>query len=437
MLHRRDVFISYPGRRKDVALGVVERLRSRQLNVWFDDTETEVGERFWPRIEDGIRNSPVFVALLGPEYLESAWSIKEAQTAIELKKYMIPLWYDLTPSVVAALQERLPELASRTHLILDAGEAIADQLALEVKRERVQPLAWLRGFQGIILALGTLVAAYLLISSASSLAERLAGGAQFGCAALLLWLGRDHGVEHHRFLSLGAPEGLLKTRALLGLSAFAAMTIFAAAEVVSRSLGGFSWGYLAGGSPFFLVHFVSGAFCTAGAEILIVSLAPGIIDKNVLIRSAVAGGLLTNAIFTPAGILGWLIRQRMGSAILEAFVWKSLIVVPAMAVACACISGVIFLSIRGVQYRRALLSGIDVMIWVFSIVGIALSVTALVGNLDERERRRAALLLLVPVFVTIFVAAYRISTLGVSCILGRYFLREEQPPRSAPARTDG
>jgi formylglycine-generating enzyme required for sulfatase activity len=88
-----QVFVSYS--RKDLAF--VERLakdlQANGLDVWYDLSGLEVGQRWGNEIQKAIQKSQYFVAVMSPNSAESEWVEREFLYSSNLKLKVIPLLY--------------------------------------------------------------------------------------------------------------------------------------------------------------------------------------------------------------------------------------------------------------------------------------------------------------------------------------------------------
>lgn len=62
-----DVFISYASEDRQIAMAIFENLKNLNIKVWFDDRgkgEITPGQKYWERIENGIRHSAHFMPII-------------------------------------------------------------------------------------------------------------------------------------------------------------------------------------------------------------------------------------------------------------------------------------------------------------------------------------------------------------------------------------
>jgi len=89
-----DVFISYSRKDSEQVLSVVKKLQERGFTIWIDKDGIESGDAFKSVIVRAIKNSDVFLFFSSKNSNESPWTVKEVNTAVHLKKPIIPIRLD-------------------------------------------------------------------------------------------------------------------------------------------------------------------------------------------------------------------------------------------------------------------------------------------------------------------------------------------------------
>ncbi len=89
-----DIFISYSRKDGEQVLSVVRELHKRGLTTWIDKDGIESGDAFKSVIVRAIKNSDVFLFFSSKNSNESPWTVKEVNTAVHLKKPIIPIRLD-------------------------------------------------------------------------------------------------------------------------------------------------------------------------------------------------------------------------------------------------------------------------------------------------------------------------------------------------------
>lgn len=89
-----DVFISYSRKDSEQVLSVVRELQKRGFTTWIDKDGIESGDAFKSVIVRAIKNSDVFLFFSSKDSNKSPWTVKEVNTAVHLKKSIIPIKLD-------------------------------------------------------------------------------------------------------------------------------------------------------------------------------------------------------------------------------------------------------------------------------------------------------------------------------------------------------
>lgn len=89
-----DIFISYSRKDSELVLFVVKQLQEIGFTVWIDKDGIESGDAFKSVIVRAIKNSLVFLFFSSKNSNDSPWTVKEVNTAVHLKKTIIPVRLD-------------------------------------------------------------------------------------------------------------------------------------------------------------------------------------------------------------------------------------------------------------------------------------------------------------------------------------------------------
>ncbi|CAN6171289.1 unnamed protein product [Urochloa humidicola] len=95
-----DVFINHRGAdtRHTVARLLYDQLRHRGVRPFLDNKSMCPGDRIMGRIDEGIRECKVAVAIFSERYLDSAFCLHELASLVEARKVIIPIFYGIKPS---------------------------------------------------------------------------------------------------------------------------------------------------------------------------------------------------------------------------------------------------------------------------------------------------------------------------------------------------
>ena len=89
-----DIFISYSRKDSDLVLDIANKLLDDGYNVRIDKDGIESGDAFKSVIVKAIKKSKVFLFFSSKTANESPWTVKEVNTAVYLKKLIIPVKLD-------------------------------------------------------------------------------------------------------------------------------------------------------------------------------------------------------------------------------------------------------------------------------------------------------------------------------------------------------
>lgn len=89
-----DVFISYSRRDSEQVHKIADRLSQEGYNIWIDKDGIETGDAFKSVIVKAIKKSKLFLFFSSKTANESPWTVKEVNTAVYLKKIIIPIKLD-------------------------------------------------------------------------------------------------------------------------------------------------------------------------------------------------------------------------------------------------------------------------------------------------------------------------------------------------------
>jgi hypothetical protein len=131
-----DVFISHAHGDEPWASKFFDELKSQGVHAWFDKADIAWGERWSDKIEQALREAPVIVVLVSPDYMNSASAVFELGAAVGGNKKIIPIAtqkIEHAPSVLRDrqwLQETSPQAAGK--LVAEVVENLSHQNAAGV-----------------------------------------------------------------------------------------------------------------------------------------------------------------------------------------------------------------------------------------------------------------------------------------------------------------
>jgi Lon protease-like protein len=131
-----DVFISHAREDKEaVARPLALELRSRGLNVWFDEFTLSLGDSLRRSIDRGLAECRFGVVVLSPCFFAKEWPMRELDGLTsrenEGRKVILPVWHGIEHPEVAKFS---PTLADRLAVTTDRGiTALADAIEKAIR----------------------------------------------------------------------------------------------------------------------------------------------------------------------------------------------------------------------------------------------------------------------------------------------------------------
>ena len=80
-----DLFLSYSRQDRDLAKRLARDLKARDLKVWWDRWEMEVGDSLPRKIAEAVSRSACFAIILSPDAVDSPWVQKELDFALAME----------------------------------------------------------------------------------------------------------------------------------------------------------------------------------------------------------------------------------------------------------------------------------------------------------------------------------------------------------------
>jgi hypothetical protein len=135
-----DLFISHASEDKaDVARPLAEMLRSKGVNVWYDEFTLRIGDSLRRSIDHGLANSRYGIVVLSPSFFEKKWPQDELDGLLSMetpeRTRILPVWHQVTAEQVRQFS---PMLAGRLGIATGAGlEDLVGKLISRVMVYRV------------------------------------------------------------------------------------------------------------------------------------------------------------------------------------------------------------------------------------------------------------------------------------------------------------
>lgn len=89
-----EIFVSYSRRNSEFTVNLVNRLKLKDIDPWFDVDDIPKGRDWWHEIQHGISHAKVFVFLISRDSLQSMVCNWEVDYALTLSKKIVPILYE-------------------------------------------------------------------------------------------------------------------------------------------------------------------------------------------------------------------------------------------------------------------------------------------------------------------------------------------------------
>lgn len=129
-----DVFISHASEDKnEVVRPLVNALKERNLNVWYDEFELKMGDSLRQKIDKGVANSKFGIVILSKNFIKKGWTNYELDglitRSISNQQILLPIWHNITKQEVIDYSPSLADKVARstgTNTIEEIAEEIAE-----------------------------------------------------------------------------------------------------------------------------------------------------------------------------------------------------------------------------------------------------------------------------------------------------------------------
>ena len=134
---RRDVFICHATEDKEkVAAPLADALIGRDISVWYDDYELEIGDSLTERIDGGINRCRFGLVILSPSFFAKSWPQSELEgleaRVMDGEVELLPIWHQISRDDVKEFSPRLLgkyALLTSNHEIGEMAGKIAAKIA--------------------------------------------------------------------------------------------------------------------------------------------------------------------------------------------------------------------------------------------------------------------------------------------------------------------
>ncbi|KAF8074230.1 hypothetical protein N665_1119s0014 [Sinapis alba] len=104
-----DVFINHRGTdtKRNIATLLYDNLNARNIRPFLDSKNMKPGDKLFDHINRAILTSKVAVTVFSPNYCDSYFCLHELALIMESKKRVIPIFFDIKPSQLDVMIERV------------------------------------------------------------------------------------------------------------------------------------------------------------------------------------------------------------------------------------------------------------------------------------------------------------------------------------------
>lgn len=171
---------------------------------------------------------------------------------------------------------------------------------------------------------------------------------------------------------------------------------------------------IVGAFPWMLAHGIVGSAIAIMVYLTIHKITDSPPVRKNMVWVAIISALLSALIFTPAGSVGWMIRQAQPNIVIS-FILKNTVAIPATAMLSAAITHSVLISIERNESKEAVLRGLEFLLATISLTCISTSFITLVGNCYATEKS-PLLIFSFLTFYMLFLAVFRITFYLISAL---------------------
>ena len=97
-----DVFLSFRGKdtRRSFTKHLYDSLNKQDIRVFLDSSGMAQGDEIAPTLMEAIQDSASSIIILSPRYANSHWCLEELARICELRRLILPVFYQVDPSNV-------------------------------------------------------------------------------------------------------------------------------------------------------------------------------------------------------------------------------------------------------------------------------------------------------------------------------------------------
>lgn len=133
-----DVFVSHASEDKiGFVRPFVEALKNKDVAVWYDEFELQVGDSLRRSIEQGLKNSTYGIVVLSEAFFKKEWPQRELDglfaREVNGEKVILPIWHKISKNEVLSFSPIIADMLAINTTDFTIDE-IAEQIAKRIKR---------------------------------------------------------------------------------------------------------------------------------------------------------------------------------------------------------------------------------------------------------------------------------------------------------------
>lgn len=133
-----DAFISHASEDKiSFVAPFVDALKSKDIAIWYDEFELQVGDSLRRSIDNGLRQSTYGIVVLSEAFFKKEWTQRELDglfsRQVNGEEVILPIWHKISKNEVLSFSPMIADMMAinTTHFTI---EEIADKIAKKIRR---------------------------------------------------------------------------------------------------------------------------------------------------------------------------------------------------------------------------------------------------------------------------------------------------------------
>lgn len=109
-----DIFISHASEDKEIVRPLANQLSNKDLDVWYDEFELDIGDSVSESLDEGLTNSEYGIVVLSEAFFDTNWSQYELNSLISRnmseESVILPLWYNIDKEIITEYSPALSDI---------------------------------------------------------------------------------------------------------------------------------------------------------------------------------------------------------------------------------------------------------------------------------------------------------------------------------------